>query len=115
MSVRKILALKRAAIQSRIDAVGMRETKLTHRIDALHAQGDGLEADSEIGRFQVAAIAGTTTRSISLHLERERDGLREQRQLLARERLSLDIADTRLETAETAEARLTASRAEDKV
>lgn len=112
MAVRRILAMKRAALQSRIDALSAQEAGLTRELARLESQGDGLSEHSDDAGFQIAAMAENGARRIALRLECERAALREQVKTLARERLSLDMADTKLEREEKRAAKLVDSRAD---
>jgi hypothetical protein len=115
MSVRKVLALKRASIQTQIDALGAKEAGLTQERARLKAQGDGLGMGKAEAGFQIAAMAANSARSVIARLDREAKALQEQRLTLAREKLALDIADKKLAAEERKLARLDASRAADRV
>jgi hypothetical protein len=115
MSVRKILALKRASIQTQIDALVAKEAGLLQQRARLDAQGDGLELGQADAGFQIAAMANRSARAVIARLDQDGQALRAQRMALAREKLSLDIADKKLANEERKLARLDASRAEDRV
>jgi len=115
MSVRQILSLKRASIQTRIDALSAQENSLKQRLSRLESQGDGLSLGNADADFQVAAMAGRSARAEMSRLESQCKTIQEQRLSLAREKLSLDIADRKLEVEEQKLARLDASRAADRV
>lgn len=115
MSVRKILALKRASIQTQIDALGAKEAGLAKQRDRLQDQGDGLGLGQAEADFQIAAMAASSARTVIARLERECKALQAQRLSLAREKLTLDIADRKLDVEEQKLARLDASRAADRV
>ncbi|WP_298915679.1 hypothetical protein [uncultured Algimonas sp.] len=114
MSVRRILSLKRASIRSRIDAVAAKEAALTQRIASLNGQSDGLGVGEAGSDFQVAAMTMSRARAIAVRLDAQRTKLRAQRTGLARELLSLDVADRTLADEEAKAARLAASRAADR-
>lgn len=115
MSVRKILALKRASIQTQIDVLGAKETGFIQQRARLKNQGDGLSLGQADAGFQVAAMAASSARAVIARLDRECQALQAQRLTLAREKLSLDIADKKLDVEERKLARLDASRAADRV
>lgn len=115
MSVRQILSLKRASIQTRIDALSAQENGLRQRLSRLQSQGDGLSLGKAEADFQIAAMAGQSARAETSRLEEQCKNIEEQRLELAREKLSLDIADQKLEIEEKKLARLDASRAADRV
>lgn len=115
MSVRKILALKRASIQTQIDALAAKEKGLVRQRARLQGQGDGLGLGKVEAGFQIAAMAGSSARAVIARLNRDCKALQEQRLTLAREKLSLDIADKKLDVEERKLARLEASRAADRV
>lgn len=115
MSVRKILALKRASIQTQIDALGAKENRLLQQRARLQDQGDGLGFGPAEASFQIADMAANSARSVMTRLDRERKTLQAQRLSFAREKLTLDIADKKLEAEERKLARLDASRAADRV
>ncbi|MGB3455004.1 MAG: hypothetical protein WBG08_01045 [Litorimonas sp.] len=125
MSLRTILSLKRAALQSRIDALAAQEAGLLSRLSDLAKQGDGLGAGQTGSReagsgeagaaFQIAAQTLERARTLSARLDTERLSLAAQRDALAREKLALDIADARLEAEAGKAARQEASRAADRV
>ena len=115
MSVRKILALKRASIQTRIDALVAKEARILQQRARLDAQGDGLELGEADAGFQIAAMANRSARAVTARLDKERQAVQAQRQALAREKLSFDIADKKLANEERKQARVDASRAEDRV
>lgn len=115
MSVRKILALKRASIQTQIDVLVAKEAGLVQQRARLDGQGDGLGLGQVDAGFQVAAMANRSARAVIARLDRDRQALQAQRLTLAREKLSLDIADKKLDVEERKLARLEASRAQDRV
>lgn len=115
MSVRKILALKRASIQTQIDALAAKENGLAQERDRLQDQGDGLGLGQAEAGFQIAAMAASRARAVIARLERDCKALQERRLTLAREKLSLDIADKKLDAEDRKRARLEASRAADRV
>lgn len=115
MSVRKILALKRASIQTQIDALGAKEAALVQQRARLQDQGDGLGFGQAEAGFQIAAMASSSARAAITKLDRDCKTLQAQRLSLAREKLNLDIADQKLELEERKLARLDASRAADRV
>lgn len=114
MSIRQILALKRQSIQTRIDALGAQEASLRQTLVQLAKQTDGLSGDDLEGAFQIAAMANKSVRFQTARLEKDCEALQSQRQILAREKLALDVADHKLETEERKAARLAASRAADR-
>jgi len=114
MSIRQILSLKQASIQTRIDAISARENAIAQKLDRLSGQGDGLGLGKAEAGFQIAAMAASSARNITAQLTQDRSRLREARLLLAREKLSLDLADRKLELEEQKIARLDASRAADR-
>ncbi|WP_189496129.1 hypothetical protein [Algimonas arctica] len=113
--MRQILALKRASIQTRIDALAAQETGLTQQRARLQEQGDGLGLGEVEAGFQIAAMAGSSARAEIARLDRESQTLKTKRLTLAREKLSLDIADKKLAVESRKLARLEVSRAEDRV
>jgi alpha-D-ribose 1-methylphosphonate 5-triphosphate synthase subunit PhnG len=115
MSVRKILALKRASIQTQIDALVAKEAGLLQQRTRLGAQGDGLELGQADAGFQIAAMANRSARAVIARLDRDAQAFQAQRLTLAREKLSLDIADKKLANEERKRARVDAARAEDRV
>lgn len=114
MSVRQILSLKRASLQTRIDALAAKEAALLKSIARLARQGDGLSLGSDGSDFQIAAKSMDQARSQSRRLSKERQELAEARTDLAKEKLALDIADRKLEAEEKKARRLEVSRAEDR-
>ncbi|MGB6228583.1 MAG: hypothetical protein WBF53_00465 [Litorimonas sp.] len=112
-ALRRLVALKRGVLQSRIDAAGQREAKLARRIAELRAQGDGL-AMGEVGEggFQLAALAGRSARDTARRLDAERAKIAQGKRELVRERIGLDLAERKLADAARAEARLEESRAD---
>lgn len=111
--LRRLVALKRDALQARIDGLGQTQATLTRRIEALRGQGDGLAVgDVARGGFQLAAMAGNSARNTALQLEAERARVLAERRALVRERVSLDLADRKLDAAQKAQARLLDSRAD---
>jgi hypothetical protein len=115
MPVRKILALKRASIQTQIDALAAKENGLTQQRARLQGQGDGLGLGEAEAGFQIAAMAANSARAEMARLDRESKALKAQRLTFAREKLSLDIADKKLDVEARKDARIEASRAEDRV
>jgi hypothetical protein len=114
MSLRQILSLKRAAIQTRIDALSAQENGLNQRLSRLQSQGDGLSLGKAGAAFQIAAMAGQSARAEIARLKGQCQSIQGQRLELAREKLSLDIADRKLCAEEQKLARLDASRAADR-
>ena len=115
MSVRQILSLKRASIQTRMDALGAKEAGLLAQLQRLSQLGDGLDNVEDGGAFQIAARSQETARAQSARLDSQRRELAEARIELAKEKLALDIADKKLEAEEIKMKRLAASRAADRV
>ncbi|MEL6686775.1 MAG: hypothetical protein AAFP97_04050 [Pseudomonadota bacterium] len=115
MSVRQLLALKRASIQTRIDASTAKEAALVHQLSRLSRQGDGLTDIADGSAFQIAAQSINQARSQSARLTAQRQQLMQVRTELAKEKLALDIADKKLEAEEVKAQRLEASRAADRV
>lgn len=114
MSVRQLLSLKRASLQTRIDALAAKEAALLKTMVRLSRQGDGLSVGSDGADFQIAARSMDQARSQSARLSKERQKLMAARTDLAKEKLALDIADRKLEAEEKKARRLEASRAEDR-
>lgn len=114
MPIRQILSLKRAAIQTHIDALTSKIARADQKLVALRAQGDGLTLGDAGAGFQLAAMADRTSRALVLKLERERGDLMRQREAFAREKLSLDIADRKLADEAQRQVRLDLSRADDR-
>ena len=85
MSILQIVSLKRAAIQSKIDAIAARETALTHQIIALRNQSDGLGLGEAGAGFQLAAMASQTARQRIHQLELQTADLAQVRTHLARQ------------------------------
>ncbi len=112
--LRRVLALKRAALQTRIDALAARDAKLLREIAAVAAQPDGLAQPGAPGAFQIAARAMDQARERTAQLTAERASLVPDRDALAREKLALDIAERKLAEQARADARLAASRAADR-
>ncbi|GLQ21417.1 hypothetical protein ACFFUB_10690 [Algimonas porphyrae] len=110
MALRTLVTLKRAALQTQIDALNAREAVLIRKLTQLDDQTDG--ALDQAGGFQRAAMARNTARSLSGQLNREREQVVRQRDTLLRERLTLDIASEKLEADDRAQRRLEASRAD---
>lgn len=115
MSVRKILSLKRASIQTQIDVLVAKEAGLLQQRARLDGQGDGLGLGPVDAGFQIAAMANRSARTVIARLDRDRQALQAQRLALAREKLSLEIADKKLALEERKLARLEASREQDRV
>lgn len=115
MSVRKILSLKLTSIQTQIDVLSAKEARLAQERARLQGQGDGLGVGQVDAGFQFAAMAADSARAATLRLDRDRQDLQAQRMTLARQKLSLDIADKKLEAEERKLARLYESRAADRV
>jgi hypothetical protein len=116
MSVRQILALKTASVQMRIDAVTAQEAALIAQITRLRGQADAFNDENGSGPvsadlFAAAAQSMLQARTLAAKLDRQRAQLAEQRQALAREKLSLDVADQKLAEEERKAARLKAARA----
>lgn len=115
MSLLTILSLKRAALQTRIDAISAKEASLNRKIAEVGAQTNGLGTGEAGAGFQIAAMAARTGRGLSLRWEAERKALAAQRETLVRERLTLDIAERKLSEEAVRWQRLEASRAQDRL
>ncbi|MEM7729392.1 MAG: hypothetical protein AAF311_08965 [Pseudomonadota bacterium] len=114
-AVRRLLSLKRAGLQTRIDALAAQQSALHAGLARLAAQGSGLSGQVDGSDFQVAAKAGGTARARTARLESRLRDLETRKTGLAREKLALDIADRKLAEEESKAARLNASRAADRV
>lgn len=112
MAVRQILAMKRAALQSRIDALSIKDLALLQDITRLRDQIDGVGASSEPDQFQVAAMTRDGARRVGAHLQKQRQPLQQEIETLAREKLALDIADKKLAEDERRLKKLDDSRAD---